>query len=90
MLVAQSILNFFSYQMEDYVDNNLIAADLYDKLNNDIYRQSSLIKALDGSIVLGNRQLSDSILTIVDSLAGYVPEFQDVDSKTKCNVMEPK
>lgn len=77
MLVAQSILNFFSYQMEDYVDNNLIAADLYDKLNNDIYRQSSLIKALDGSIVLGNRQLSDSILTIVDSLAGYVPEFQE-------------
>lgn len=77
MLVAQSILNFSSYQLEDYVSNNLIAADLYDKLNNDIYRQSSLIKALDGSIVLGNRQLSDSILTIVDSLVESVPESQE-------------
>lgn len=83
MLVAQSILNFSSYQMEDYVSNNLIAANLYDKLNNDSYRQSSLIKALDGSIVLGNRQLSDSILTVVDSLVAYVPESQEERSLVK-------
>ena len=77
MLVAQSILNFFSYQMEDYVSNNLIAADLYDKLNHDEYRQSSLIKALDGSIASGNRQLSDSIMTIVDSLSVILPESRE-------------
>jgi uncharacterized protein YxeA/DNA-binding CsgD family transcriptional regulator len=74
MLVAQSILNFFSYQLEDYVSNNLTAAYLYERLNNDSYRQSSLIKALDGSIALGNRQLSDSILSVVDSLSVIVPE----------------
>ena len=77
MLVAQSILNFFSYQMEDYVSNNLIAADLYDKLNHDEYRQSSLIKALDGSIASGNKQLSDSIMTIVDSLSVILPESRE-------------
>jgi hypothetical protein len=77
MLVAQSILNYYSYQMEDYVSNNLIAADLYDNLNNDCYRQSSLIKALDGSIALGNRQLSDSILNVVDSLSVIVPESKE-------------
>jgi hypothetical protein len=77
MLVAQSILNYYSYQMEDYVSNNLIAADLYDKLNNDCYRQSSLIKALDGSIALRNRQLSDSILNVVDSLSVIVPESKE-------------
>ena len=77
MLVAQSILNFFSYQMGDYVSNNLIAADLYDKLNNDKYRQSSLIKALDGSIASGNKQLSDSIMTIVDSLSVILPESRE-------------
>ena len=77
MLVAQSILNFFSYQMGDYVSNNLIAADLYDKLNHDEYRQSSLIKALDGSIASGNKQLSDSIMTIVDSLSVILPESRE-------------
>ncbi len=77
MLVAQSILNFFSYQMEDYVSNNLITADLYDKLSHDEYRQSSLIKALDGSIASGNKQLSDSIMTIVDSLSVILPESRE-------------
>lgn len=76
MLVAISILNYSSYQMEDYVSNNLIAADLYDKLNNNGYRQSSLIKALDGSIALADKHLADSIKLIVDSLAPFVPECQ--------------
>lgn len=77
MLVAQSILNYSSYQIQDYISNNLLAAELYEKLHNDRYRQSSLIKALDGSIVLGNRQLSDSILNVVDSLTIIVPESQE-------------
>lgn len=77
MLVAQSVLYFSSYQIEDYVSSSLMAAELYDKLNNDRYQQSSLIKALDGSIALGNRQLSDSIMPLVDSLAQYVPDYQD-------------
>lgn len=74
MLVAQSILNFFSYQIEDYVSNNLAAAYLYERLNKDRYRQSSLIKALDGSIALKDKPLSDSILAVVDSLSIIVPE----------------
>lgn len=77
MLVAQSVLYFSSYQIEDYVSSSLMAAELYDKLNNDRYQQSSLIKALNGSIALGNRQLSDSIMPLVDSLAQYVPDYQD-------------
>lgn len=77
MLVAQSILNYSSYQMEDYVSNNLIATDLYAKLNNEEYSQSSLIKALDGSIALSNKRLSDSILAVVDSLSVIVTESQD-------------
>ena len=75
MLVAQSILNYASYQMEDYVSNNLEAAALYDKLGNERYRLSSLIKTLDGSIALDNQSLSDSIMTIVDALTLRMPEF---------------
>lgn len=74
VLVAQSVLNFMSHQMEDFVSNNLQAADLYGKINNVRYRQLSLIKSLDGSNALGNKQLADSLLPIVDSLAAYVPE----------------
>lgn len=77
LLVAQSVLNFMSYQMEDYVSNNLQAADLYEKINNVKYRQSSLIKALDGSNALGNKQLADSLLPIADSLAACVPESKE-------------
>lgn len=77
MLVAQSILNYSSYQMEDYVSNNLKASEIYGRLKNNMYRQSSLIKALDGSIALGNRRLSDSILSVVDSLAILVPDSED-------------
>ncbi|MBD5309514.1 MAG: hypothetical protein HDS10_03700 [Bacteroides sp.] len=74
MLVAQSILNFASYQMDDYVSNNLIAAALYEKMGNERYQLSSLNKALDGSIAIGNKSLSDSIMTIVDSLTLRIPE----------------
>ena len=77
MLVAQSILNYSSYQMEDYVSNNLKASEIYGRLKNNMYRQSSLIKALDGSIALGNRRLSDSILSVVDSLAMLVPDSEN-------------
>ena len=42
-----------------------------------MYRQSSLIKALDGSVALGNRRLSDSILSVVDSLAMLAPDSED-------------
>lgn len=83
MLVAQSILNYSSYQMQDYVSNNLMAANLYDKLDNIPFRQSSLIKALDGSIAIDDRQLSDSILAIVDSLLTYVPESREELSLVK-------
>ena len=77
LLVAQSVLNFNSYQMEDFISNNLLAADLYEKLHHDRFRQRSLIKVLEGSNVLGNKQLADSIMPIVDSLAAYVPESKE-------------
>lgn len=77
MLVAQSILYYFSYQFDDFISNNLRAADLYDRLNNLTYKQSCLIKALDGSICLGHRQLADSLMSAVNLLFASVPESAD-------------
>lgn len=76
MLVAQGQLYFRSYQIDNYIKNNLEASDLYSKIKNESYRQSSLIKALDGCIASHDKQRSDSIMAISDSLVKHIPESQ--------------
>lgn len=76
MLVAQGQLYFRSYQIDNYIKNNLEASDLYYKIKNENYRQSSLIKALDGCIASHDKHRSDSIMAISDSLVKHIPESQ--------------
>lgn len=83
LLVAQGILYYRSYQMDDYVSNNLNAAKLYRKIGNVRYQQSSLIKALDGSLAKSDKRLSDSLMSIVDSLEVFVPESKEDMSLVK-------
>lgn len=85
LLVAQGILNYRSYQMDDYVSNNLNAAKLYRKIGNVRYEQSSLIKALDGSLAKGDKRLSDSLMSVVDSLEVIVPDSKEELSLVKMN-----
>lgn len=77
LLVARGILNYRSYQMKEYVSNNLDAARLYKKIGNVCYQMSSLIKALDGCIALNDKRRSDSIMFIVDSLETNTPDFRE-------------
>lgn len=77
MLVAQGKTYANSYQIEDYVRNNLRASDLYNKIGEDRRVFSSLLRALDGSISLGNKLRSDSIRFLTDSLAQLHPELDD-------------
>ncbi len=67
MLVAKGALNYRSYQMEDYVENNQCAAELFEAINKVGYSQLCMMKVLDGSIALGNRALSDSLWNVVRS-----------------------
>jgi tetratricopeptide (TPR) repeat protein len=78
LLVAQGNLYYKSYQINDYILNNLKAANLYSKLGNDGSMQVSLIRALDGCIASKNRKRADSIMPIVDSMVMYVPESQNM------------
>ncbi len=78
MLVAQGNLYYKSYQIDDYILNNLKAANLYCKLKNVSSRQSSLIRALDGCVASQNKHKADSIMEITDSLVEKVPDSREM------------
>lgn len=77
MLVAQGKTYANSYQIEDYVRNNLRASELYSKIGEDRRVFSSLLRALDGSISLGNKLRSDSIRLLTDSLVQLYPKLDE-------------
>ena len=63
LLVAQGTYLYSSYKIEDFIDNNLQAAKLYQAIGRSYYQMKSLTKALDGSIANKNKQQADSIMT---------------------------
>lgn len=77
LLVAQGSLYAQSYQMEEFMLNNLQAAKLYEKQKKDYFHLSSLIKALDGAIVLKEKDKADSILKVVAPLLQNVPALHE-------------
>ncbi len=78
MLVAQSNLYFMSYQIDDYISNNLIAANLFEKIGNKHSEQIGLIKALDGCVILKYKEKADSILLMTENLKDRVHEHHDI------------
>ena len=74
LLSAQATLYYQTYRIEDAILNNIAASELYHNIGREKFRQSSLIKALDGSISTLNKQRADSIMAITDSLIQNVPE----------------
>lgn len=83
MLIAQGNLYFRSYQLDDYISNNLKAATFFAQIGNKRYQQVGLIKALDGCVTLNYKDRADSILSKVEALAVELPEFQQSLSAVK-------
>ncbi len=83
LLVAQGSLYAKSYQLYDYVMNNLHASELYSKVGERRRELSSLIRALDGSICLGDKDKSDSIMARTDSLVRNLPELSQALDRVK-------
>lgn len=75
LLVAQGTILYTTYKIEDFVKNNLEAAKLYQDIDRADYEILSLITALDGSILNGNKQLADSIMSIAYEKVAQNPEF---------------
>lgn len=73
MLVAQGKLYSQSNQMTEYINLNLNASTYYNRIGMHRRNLSSLIRALSGSIVTENRQLSDSIINIINQSGNIDP-----------------
>lgn len=83
MLVAQGNIYAKSCQIEGYVRNNLCASELYNKIGEQRRELSSLIRALDGCISLGNIERSDSLMSRTDSLVQIHPELKEASIRVK-------
>ena len=68
MLVAQGNLYARSYQISEYIDRNLNASSIYNKIGKHRRYIASLIRALNGSIINNDKHLSDSIFYIIKHL----------------------
>lgn len=69
LLVAQGSIYYCSYQIDSFISNNLCAAKIYEDINRPLYRFSSLLKGLLGSIIQNDKNRADSIIGITRDLA---------------------
>lgn len=64
LLVAQGTILYTTYKFDDFIKVNLEAAELYRELGRPDYEILSIANVLDGSILNGNKNLADSIMSI--------------------------
>ena len=73
-LVAQGTLYLKQYKTDEFIHNNLDAAQLYGAIGRDIFEIKSYTKALDGYIMMNNKSAADSILSICVPLVKENPD----------------
>lgn len=78
LLVAQGTYLYSSYKIDEFIDNNLQAAQLYQAIGRSYYQMTSLTNALDGSIINQNKQLADSIMTCCKNNIKEHPDYGNI------------
>lgn len=78
LLVAQGVIYYSTYKIDDFIENNEKAARLYNAINRPDYEITSIASILNGSIQAGNKQMADSILGIAKDRIIKHPEYNDV------------
>lgn len=64
LMVAQATIQYSIYKFDEFINNNLEAANLYKAIGRTDYEILSLANALDGSILNNNKILADSVMSI--------------------------
>lgn len=75
LLVSQATILYTFQEYDDFIDNNLKAANLYNAINRPDFEASCLINAIDGSIINNNKDLADSLFSKVKELEEYIPDI---------------
>lgn len=75
MLVAQGVLYYKQYRIEDLVENNLRAADIYDRLGKKPQQLKGLVRALNGGIIMSDKSKADSIIRICKAIVDDLPDL---------------
>ncbi|MDE6755653.1 MAG: hypothetical protein K2J66_00750, partial [Muribaculaceae bacterium] len=75
LLVAQGVIYYSTYKIDDFIENNEKAAQLYNAINRPDYEISSLANALNGALMEDNKIKADSILTIAEDILNQHPEY---------------
>ncbi|MDE6523314.1 MAG: hypothetical protein K2L17_10885 [Muribaculaceae bacterium] len=76
ILVAQATLYYRQYQINDFVDNNLRAAEIYGRLDKHPLQLKSNLRALTGEIILNNKHKADSILMECNAIVKDSPSLK--------------
>ena len=78
LMVAQGTIQYSTYKIDDFIKNNLEAAELYRKIRRQDYEISCLANILDGSILNNNRTLADSIMSVAQERVKQNSELSSV------------
>ena len=76
MLVAQGAIFYKEYQIDDMVANNLMAAEIYEKMDRPSLQLKCNLRALQGEIILKNESKADSIFKICKDLIKAFPALK--------------
>ena len=76
MLVAQATLYYKQYQINDFVDNNRKATEIYGKLGKQPQRLKSNLRVLTGEIILNNKHRADSIFKVCKVMVKDLPSMK--------------
>lgn len=78
LLVAQGSYLYTSYKIDEFIDNNLQAARLYQAIGRPYYQMTSLTNALDGSIINKDKRLADSIMACCKNNIVAHPDYENI------------
>ena len=73
LMVAQATIQYRIYKIDDFIENNLEAANLYSAIGRTDYELLSLVNALDGGIL--NNDSFQRIVHNLDDLFSIYPEI---------------
>lgn len=78
LMVAQATIQYRIYKIDDFIENNLEAANLYSSIGRTDYELLSLVNVLDGGILNNDKSLSDSVWTIAKQRVSENPDLGSI------------